>query len=168
MPVIAGAGSNSTEETIMLTAHAKKVGADGALLITPYYNKPTQEGDSIPNSPGISGPFDVGLFRPSGAGCADYHNWIASRRAGSQCVRGAIDSTRTCARAFDLQMLCHHSGRSRAEVPPSALGGIPELLVLGRSHLELVHDLIGLVGTPQVKNDWPECRRCHEVRAAVR
>jgi 4-hydroxy-tetrahydrodipicolinate synthase len=44
VPVIAGSGSNSTEETIMLTAHAKKVGADGALLITPYYNKPTQEG----------------------------------------------------------------------------------------------------------------------------
>jgi len=44
VPVIAGTGSNSTEETIMLTRHAKEVGADGALLITPYYNKPTQEG----------------------------------------------------------------------------------------------------------------------------
>jgi 4-hydroxy-tetrahydrodipicolinate synthase len=43
-PVIAGTGSNSTEETIMLTNHAKKAGADAALLITPYYNKPTQEG----------------------------------------------------------------------------------------------------------------------------
>lgn len=42
--VIAGAGSNSTEETIELTKHAKEAGADGALLITPYYNKPTQEG----------------------------------------------------------------------------------------------------------------------------
>jgi len=44
VPVIAGTGSNSTEETIMLTNHAKKVGADAALVITPYYNKPTQEG----------------------------------------------------------------------------------------------------------------------------
>ncbi|MGA2192609.1 MAG: 4-hydroxy-tetrahydrodipicolinate synthase [Nitrospirota bacterium] len=44
VPVIAGAGSNSTDETIMLTSHAKKAGADAALLITPYYNKPTQEG----------------------------------------------------------------------------------------------------------------------------
>lgn len=44
VPIIAGTGSNSTEETIELTAHAKKAGADAALLITPYYNKPTQEG----------------------------------------------------------------------------------------------------------------------------
>ena len=42
--VIAGTGSNSTDEAITFTRHAKAVGADGALLITPYYNKPTQEG----------------------------------------------------------------------------------------------------------------------------
>ncbi len=42
--VIAGTGSNSTDEAIMLTKHAKSAGADGALLITPYYNKPMQEG----------------------------------------------------------------------------------------------------------------------------
>lgn len=44
VPVIAGSGSNSTTEAIRLTRHARKVGADAALLITPYYNKPTQEG----------------------------------------------------------------------------------------------------------------------------
>ncbi|MFQ5587765.1 MAG: 4-hydroxy-tetrahydrodipicolinate synthase [Nitrospiria bacterium] len=44
IPVIAGSGSNSTEEAVALTLHAKSAGADGALLITPYYNKPTQEG----------------------------------------------------------------------------------------------------------------------------
>jgi len=44
VPVIAGTGSNSTTETIMLTKHAEKAGADAALLITPYYNKPTQPG----------------------------------------------------------------------------------------------------------------------------
>ena len=44
IPVIAGTGSNSTEEAISLTKHAEKVGADGALIVTPYYNKPTQEG----------------------------------------------------------------------------------------------------------------------------
>ncbi len=44
VPVIAGTGSNSTHEAIELTKHAKKVGADAALIITPYYNKPTQEG----------------------------------------------------------------------------------------------------------------------------
>ncbi len=44
IPVIAGTGSNSTSETVMLTKEAEKAGADAALLITPYYNKPTQEG----------------------------------------------------------------------------------------------------------------------------
>ena len=44
IPVIAGTGSNSTEEAISLTKYAEKVGVDGALIVTPYYNKPTQEG----------------------------------------------------------------------------------------------------------------------------
>ena len=44
VPVIAGTGSNSTEEAISLTVNAEKSGADGALIVTPYYNKPTQEG----------------------------------------------------------------------------------------------------------------------------
>jgi 4-hydroxy-tetrahydrodipicolinate synthase len=44
VPVLAGTGSNSTSEAIALTRHAKEAGADGALLISPYYNKPTQEG----------------------------------------------------------------------------------------------------------------------------
>ncbi len=44
IPVIAGTGANSTEEAITLTRKAKELGADGALLVTPYYNKPTQEG----------------------------------------------------------------------------------------------------------------------------
>lgn len=44
VPVIAGTGSNNTAEAIRLTKHAKEAGANGALLISPYYNKPTQEG----------------------------------------------------------------------------------------------------------------------------
>ena len=44
IPVIAGTGSNSTEEAISLTTHAEKAGANGALIVKPYYNKPTQEG----------------------------------------------------------------------------------------------------------------------------
>ncbi len=44
IPVIAGTGANSTDETIEITEHARKSGADAALLVAPYYNKPTQEG----------------------------------------------------------------------------------------------------------------------------
>ena len=44
IPVIAGTGSNSTDEAVSLTKYAEKIGADAALVVTPYYNKPTQEG----------------------------------------------------------------------------------------------------------------------------
>jgi 4-hydroxy-tetrahydrodipicolinate synthase len=44
VPVMAGTGSNSTDEAIMMTQYAKKAGADAALIVAPYYNKPTQEG----------------------------------------------------------------------------------------------------------------------------
>ena len=44
LPVFAGTGSNSTEEAISLTSHAEKIGSTGVLIVTPYYNKPTQEG----------------------------------------------------------------------------------------------------------------------------
>jgi 4-hydroxy-tetrahydrodipicolinate synthase len=44
IPVVAGTGSNNTEEAIRMTQHAERVGAQGALIIAPYYNKPTQEG----------------------------------------------------------------------------------------------------------------------------
>ncbi len=47
IPVIAGTGSNSTQEALELTRHAKEVGASGALIITPYYNKPTPEGQFL-------------------------------------------------------------------------------------------------------------------------
>ena len=58
LPVFAGTGSNSTEEAISLTTHAEKIGSNGALVVTPYYNKPTQEGlyqhyKSINDSVGI-------------------------------------------------------------------------------------------------------------------
>lgn len=44
VPVIAGAGSNSTKEAVELAQHAEKAGANAVLVVTPYYNKPTQEG----------------------------------------------------------------------------------------------------------------------------
>ncbi|MCE5250685.1 4-hydroxy-tetrahydrodipicolinate synthase [bacterium] len=61
VPVIAGTGSNSTEEAISLTRHAQEVGADAALLITPYYNKPTQKG-LIEHYKAVAGSCDIPLI----------------------------------------------------------------------------------------------------------
>ncbi|WP_296304733.1 4-hydroxy-tetrahydrodipicolinate synthase [uncultured Desulfovibrio sp.] len=71
VPVLAGAGSNNTEEAIRLTRFARKAGADGALLITPYYNKPTQEG-LYRHFRAIAGAVDIPLVPynvPGRTGC---------------------------------------------------------------------------------------------------
>ncbi len=93
--VIAGSGSNSTAEAVKLTASAKKAGADGALVITPYYNKPSQEGlyryfrtisdeVDIPivmyNVPGRTG---VNLLPSTIARLADITNIVAVKEASA-------------------------------------------------------------------------------------
>ena len=61
VPVMAGTGSNSTEEAINLTKYAKKAGADSALVVMPYYNKPTQEG-MYAHFEAINNAVDLPLF----------------------------------------------------------------------------------------------------------
>lgn len=107
VPVIAGTGSNSTDEAISLTKHAKEAGADGALLITPYYNKPTQEGlyrhykavaeaVEIPqilyNIPGRTG---VNMLPVTVARLAVMKN-IVGIKEGSGSVQQASEIAQTC------------------------------------------------------------------------
>lgn len=103
--VIAGTGSNSTTEALELTAHAKSVGADGALLVNPYYNKPTQEGlyrhfmtvaDAVDlpimlyNIPGRTA---VALLPPTIARLAAHENIVGVKEAsGSLDVASEITS----------------------------------------------------------------------------
>lgn len=70
VPVLAGTGSNATAEAIEMTQHAKESGADGSLQVTPYYNKPTQEGlylhfNAIAEAPGLGG-FPMILYNVPG------------------------------------------------------------------------------------------------------
>jgi 4-hydroxy-tetrahydrodipicolinate synthase len=107
VPVIAGTGSNCTDEAISLTQHAKRVGADGALLITPYYNKPTQEGlfrhfkavaeaADIPivlyNIPGRTG---VNMLPATVARLTSVPNIVAIKE-GSGSVQQASDIVQMC------------------------------------------------------------------------
>ena len=107
VPVIAGTGSNSTDEAISLTRHAREAGADGALLITPYYNKPMQEGlyrhykavaeaVDLPlvlyNIPGRTG---VNMVPATVARLAVMKN-IVGIKEGSGSVQQASDIAQTC------------------------------------------------------------------------
>ena len=101
-PVIAGTGSNATEEAISLTRHAKKAGADAALVVTPYYNRPTQEGlyAHYQGDPGRGGPADHHLQHPGTLGGGD--DGRDHGAAGAGCRTSSVSRIRpptSCARS---------------------------------------------------------------------
>lgn len=129
VPVIAGAGSNSTAESISLTKFAKKVGADAALSITPYYNKPTQEGlyqhfkaisesEDIPivlyNVPGRT---SVNLLPETVARLTEFKNIIAVKEASGN-ISQISKIVSLCPKDFSVI-----SGEDAIIYPILALGG---------------------------------------------
>ncbi len=127
VPVIAGAGSNSTAEAIELTAYSKKVGADATLQVCPYYNKPTQEGfyqhfkaiaDEIDlpmvlyNIPGRCG---AGLTPETIARLAEHDNIVAIKEA-----TGSLDQASEIAMRCDITII---SGDDSLTLPLAAVGG---------------------------------------------
>jgi len=126
-PVIAGAGSNSTAEAIELTAYAKKVGADATLQVTPYYNKPTQEGFyqhfkaiaeevDLPmvlyNIPGRCG---AGMTPETIARLAEVENIVAIKEA-----TGSLDQASEISIRCDLTII---SGDDSLTLPLASVGG---------------------------------------------
>ncbi len=102
IPVIAGSGSNSTEEAIRLTRHAKSVGTDGALVITPYYNKPTQEGMrrhflAVADSADIP----VVMYNVPGRTGADLLPETIARLAEHENIAGVKEATGSLARTSE-------------------------------------------------------------------
>jgi len=129
LPVIAGTGANSTDETIMITRKAKEMGADGALLVTPYYNKPTQEGlyrhykaiaeaVDIPivlyNVPGRTA---VNMLPQTVARLADIKNIVAIKEATGD-MRQVSDIIRLCGDSITVI-----SGDDFTTLPLLLLGG---------------------------------------------
>jgi 4-hydroxy-tetrahydrodipicolinate synthase len=127
VPVIAGAGSNSTAEAIELTAFSKKVGADATLQVCPYYNKPTQEGFyqhfkaiaeevDLPivlyNIPGRCG---AGLTPDTVARLAEIENIVAIKEAS-----GSLDYVSEIATRCDMTIL---SGDDSLTLPIASVGG---------------------------------------------
>jgi 4-hydroxy-tetrahydrodipicolinate synthase len=130
IPVLAGTGSNSTSEAIMMTNHAQECGADGALIMTPYYNKPTQEGvfqhfHAIHNATDIP----IVLYNIPGRCVVDMHDETIVRISELDRVIGIKDATGDLARvpalkkagiADDFIML---SGDDETAVDFNKLGG---------------------------------------------
>ena len=107
VPVIAGAGSNSTAEAIGLAAHAKRAGADAVLVVTPYYNKPTQEG-LFRHYMAIADSVDIPLFiyNIPGRSVIDMSVETMSRLAAHKNIVGVKDATANLARPLHTLRAC--------------------------------------------------------------
>jgi 4-hydroxy-tetrahydrodipicolinate synthase len=94
VPVIAGSGSNSTAEALELTKRVKEVGADAALMITPYYNKPTQEG-LYQHFSSVAGKIDIPivLYNVPGRTCVNMLPETVARLAAIPNIVGLKDAT---------------------------------------------------------------------------
>ena len=129
IPVIAGAGSNSTEEAIDLTRHAKEAGADAALIVTPYYNKPTQEGMFLHYS-AIADSVDLPIiiYNIPGRSVVNMSVETMARLAKHKNIVGVKDSTADLQRPI-LQRLamgpefCQMSGEDQTAISFLAAGG---------------------------------------------
>jgi 4-hydroxy-tetrahydrodipicolinate synthase len=104
--VVAGAGSNSTREAIELTQHAKEAGADASLHVTPYYNKPTQEG-MYQHYKAIADAVDLPLFiyNIPGRSVVNMSNDTMTRLAEFPQVIGVKDATADIARVSSQRLL---------------------------------------------------------------
>ena len=129
LPIIAGTGANSTAEAIELTRFAKDVGAEAALSVVPYYNKPTQEG-MYRHFKAIAEAVDlpVILYNVPGRTVADLSNDTALRLAEIDNVVGIKDATGNMERITDLAMrapadFALYSGDDMTVLPFISLGG---------------------------------------------
>jgi 4-hydroxy-tetrahydrodipicolinate synthase len=130
VPVIAGSGSNSTEEAIALTQYAKKAGADAALVVTPYYNKPSQEG-LYQHYKAIHDAVDIPLiiYNIPGRCVVDMTVETMARLAQLPNIVGVKDATADLARPLQLSSMvnkefCQLSGEDSTALAFLAQGGV--------------------------------------------
>lgn len=146
VPVIAGAGSNSTAEAIELAAHAKSAGADAALVVTPYYNKPTQEGlyrhfEAL-NSVGIP----IIIYNIPGRSVIDMNVDTMARCAELENVIGVKDATAAVGRATEQRLACGEdfcqlSGEDITQLGFLAQGGVGCISVTANIAPKLMADM---------------------------
>jgi 4-hydroxy-tetrahydrodipicolinate synthase len=122
IPIIAGTGGNSTAEAIELTRFAKEAGADAALLVVPYYNRPTQEG-MYQHFKAIAEAVDLPiiLYNVPGRTVADMSNETMLRLAAIPNIVGVKDATGNIGRGLDLLRLAPKSFAVYSGDDPSAM-----------------------------------------------
>lgn len=123
VPVIAGAGSNATEEAIALTRHAKKVGADAVLSVTGYYNKPSQEG-IYRHFAAIADAVDIPiiLYNIPGRAIVDISVETMARLSKVANIIGVKDATGNLARPTRERAACGRNWRLLSGQDDTALG----------------------------------------------
>jgi len=163
VPVIAGSGSNNTEEAIALTRHAKKAGADGALLISPYYNKPTQEG-LYQHYRAIARSVDLPLLLyniPSRTGVNILPETVARLTAFRNIV-GIKEGTGSLQQASDIMQACGDritllSGDDFTALPLMSIGGKGVISVTANI---VPAEMAAMIAAAE-KGDYAEAARLH-------
>ncbi|MBS0334484.1 MAG: 4-hydroxy-tetrahydrodipicolinate synthase [Proteobacteria bacterium] len=123
VPVVAGAGSNSTEEAIELAHHAKAIGADATLIVTPYYNRPSQEG-LYAHYAAIAEAVQIPIlvYNVPGRTGSDISNETLARLAKLPNIVGIKDATGDLARASQQRLMCGEGWTMLSGDDPTALG----------------------------------------------
>ena len=147
IPIIAGAGANSTAEAIKLTQYAKEAGADATLQVVPYYNRPTQEG-MYQHFKAIAEAVDlpVILYNVPGRTVADMSNETILRLAQIKNIVGVKDATGNIGRGYDLLRLAPKSFAVYSGDDPTAMalmlaGGAGNISVTANVAPKAMHEL---------------------------
>jgi len=148
IPVIAGTGANSTTEAISLTQAAKAIGADACLLVTPYYNKPTQEGLYL-HYKAIAEAVDIPqiLYNVPGRTACDMLPETVGRLAKIKNIVGVKEATGELERVKIIRDLCGddfaiYTGDDASSREFCLLGGNGTITVSGNVAPKLVHEMI--------------------------
>jgi 4-hydroxy-tetrahydrodipicolinate synthase len=163
VPVIAGTGSNSTREAISLTLSAKEAGADAALLISPYYNKPTQEGiyqhyKQIAEST----RFPLIVYNIPGRTGSKIEATTVARLAEIDEIIGLKEATGSLDEALEVKRLCGdrielYAGDDALTLPIMAVGGTGVISVASN----VVPDRSAATTSAIARGDWDAARKNH-------
>jgi 4-hydroxy-tetrahydrodipicolinate synthase len=162
-PVMAGTGSNNTEEAIRLSRHAKKAGAAGCLLITPYYNRPTQEGLYL-HFTKVAGAVDIPivLYNVPGRTGVNMLPETIERLAKIPAIVGIKEASGSLEQVSQIINRCGEgfaviSGDDANTLPMMAVGGAGAISVTANIAPRLCASMIRAVQA----GDWTEARRIH-------